>query len=100
MTKLRQLAINQQKLCQAFLDGKIDEKEFRGSLMHAAFEASGVTDEEMQAFNSVLEALYKMKSIGRDEIVDVVKESLGHTDNEIVDVIEPLKLPKIGKERV
>lgn len=43
---LRQLALKQQAVCQAFLDGEMDDKTFRGEMMTLAFTASGVSDAE------------------------------------------------------
>ena len=84
---LRQLALKQQAVCQAFLDGKMDAKTFRGEMMTLAFTASGVSDDEMQVFNTVLKALYEMKQQGRTETVDVFKNVAGRKQD-IVKVLE------------
>ena len=94
--KLKTVAQDHIKLCQAYLEGCIDEKTFKTSLMTVAFEAAGVTQSEMLVFNTMLEALYKMKSLGREEIVDAVKEKLGHVETEIIDVVD---IPKISVKR-
>ena len=41
----------------------------------------------MKAFNTVLQALYQMKSIGRAEVLDVLKNVTGDTQ-EIVSILE------------
>ena len=84
---LRQLAEKQQAVCQAFLDGNIDDKTFRGEMMTLAFAASGVSNDEMQVFNTVLKALYEMKQQGRRETVDVFKNVAGRKQD-IVAVLE------------
>ena len=68
---LKDEAINLQSICQDFLDSKLDAHDFKTTVMTAAFSLAGVSDEEMKVFNSVLQSLYRMKKIGRDEIVDI-----------------------------
>ena len=84
---LKELALQIQSFCQAFLEDKIDSREFKTMLMTLSFTAAGVSDDEMKAFNTVLQALYQMKSIGREEVLDVFKNVTGDTQ-EIVSILE------------
>ena len=84
---LKELALQIQSFCQAFLEDKIDSREFKTMLMTLSFTAAGVSDDEMKAFNTVLQALYQMKSIGREEVLDVFKNVPGDTQ-EIVSILE------------
>ena len=86
-TDLKELALQIQSFCQAFLEDKIDSREFKTMLMTLSFTAAGVSDDEMKAFNTVLQALYQMKSIGREEVLDVFKNVPGDTQ-EIVSILE------------
>ena len=63
--------------CQSFLDGDIDSQDFGSQLLTFAFTSVGVGDEDMKVFAVVLEALYKMKSMGRNDIINVFKNVKG-----------------------
>ena len=51
---LKELALQIQSFCQAFLEDKINSREFKTMLMTLSFTAAGVSDDEMKAFNTVL----------------------------------------------
>ena len=84
---MNEIALKTISICQAFLDGEIDSTQFKASMMNLAFIAAGVSDDEMQAFNSVLHALYDMKAIGRNEVLNVFKNVKG-SKREIVAILE------------
>lgn len=84
---MTEIALEGQSICQAFLDGEIDAKTFRSSMMTLAFTAAGVSNDEMEAFNIALQALYSMKKIGREEVLDVFKNVKG-PKQEIVKILE------------
>ena len=78
------------RLCyfsQKFANGEIDASEFKSTIMTLAFTAAGVSNDEMEVFNSTLQALYAMKKIGRLEVLDVVKNVSGDPQ-EIVTILE------------
>lgn len=84
---MTEIALKQIDICQAFLDGKMDVKTFKSSMLTLAFTAAGVSNDEMEAFNTALQALYSMKKIGREEVLDVFRNVKGDTQ-EIVTILE------------
>lgn len=99
---MTEIALKQIEICQAFLDSKMDVKTFKSSMMTLAFTAAGVSDDEMEAFNTALQALYAMKSIGRDEVLDVFKNVKGDTQ-EIVNILEsePIRqVPAVNEKAI
>lgn len=81
------IAIKTQDLCTNFINQNIDSKSFRTGLMTLAFEASGISDEELEVFNSILKSIVRMRQITRKEILGVVKNIKGDV-REIVKIIE------------
>lgn len=63
------------ELCASYEAGEIDDKFFKTSLMTYSFEAAGVSESEMAAFNAVLGALYEMKRIGRKEVLQTFRDA-------------------------
>lgn len=82
--------------CLDLLKGKITDDEFKSYLMTAAFDSRGVSNEEMQQFNQALEALYEMKSIGRNEAIRIFKEIAGSKK----DIAKALEEQPIRQEMV
>ena len=83
-------------ICQSLLEGRIDDKTFRTSIMSMAFIASGVSDEEMKVFNSILESIYQMKKIGRNEVLDVFKNVSGNP-KDITKILEKEPIRQIPR---
>lgn len=84
---MKDIATKTIAICQAFLDDEIDAKQFRSSLMTLAFTAAGVSDNEMEAFNMALQALYRMKEIGWNDVLGVFREVKGRKQD-IVKILE------------
>lgn len=84
---MKDIATKTIAICQAFLDDEIDAKQFRSSLMTLAFTAAGVSNDEMEAFNMALQALYKMKGIGWSDVLGVFREVKGRKQD-IVKILE------------